>query len=70
MKVFYSVLGALIAFSVLCGIGYAIYYNYEYGQAVDKCITKMNQLIIQKGDYSLLDSMKTKITKECRESNE
>lgn len=70
MKIFWSVLAALIAFSALCGLGFFVYQDNAYQAKVDKCVNNMNKLIIQKGDYDLLTSMKTKILKECREANE
>ncbi|SAA99818.1 Uncharacterised protein [Enterobacter hormaechei] len=49
MKIFWSVLAALIAFSALCGLGFFVYQDNAYQAKVDKCVNNMNKLIIQKG---------------------
>lgn len=67
-KIFWSVFSALIAFAVLCSAGYLVYQDNEYHNRVKACINHQNKKIIQSGEYDLLTSEKTEITKECREA--
>lgn len=66
MKIFYSVLGALIAFAVLCGLVYYVYEDNSYQAKVDSCIQIMEGEIILAGND--IDTLKPEIIKECREA--
>jgi hypothetical protein len=63
-KIFWSVLGALVAFAVLCGFGYLVYQDNDYQAKIDSCVQKMEgKLIFAGADVS---ELKPEIMKECR----
>lgn len=52
MKIFVSVLGALIAFSVLCGLGYYIYCQNQETNVINKCLDNAIKTAIRDGEYN------------------
>ncbi|MEQ0031564.1 hypothetical protein ABLU79_06945 [Klebsiella sp. GG_Kp152] len=64
MKIFLSVLAALIVFSALCGIGYAVYENNAEYQAAHTCQIQMSVM----NNYDLKDNDVYKYTEMMCES--
>lgn len=65
MKIFWSVLGALVAFAVLSSIVGFIYLDRVQSAKIEKCVEYTNGVLIGKGDYKTPNDMKSEIYKEC-----